>query len=314
MRPFPLSPTSSISSPSWQMLTTTGESATQAIYTNEWAPFRSNLGATSALADIDFFCGLWLPGRLSVEVLAEPVLLSLRPVHRRHELLQRRPDHPAPSHEPWLAGRYQLHLLALHRLRLRRRTLARSSRTASTYGKQQHHQYLESRSQSRRLGLRHHPSVDRRLGLSASIRQRREVPERYATALSNAFIGGWQLSGIIRATSGLPFSVIDPGWTTDWQQSGDGSRHRQVSKRAVTSTRTAIHSSSTTQMRSTRASAQADPIRLSYPGENGQRNNFRGDGIFDLDSGLYQSLGSRRLWQAEVRMGGLQRHQHSALR
>src|SRR5258705_4376389 len=27
-------------------------------------------------------------------------------------------------------------------------------------------------------------------------------------------------------------------------------------------------------------------IRFSYPGENGQRNNFRGEGIFDLDSGL----------------------------
>ncbi len=33
-----------------------GESATQAIYTNEWAPYRSQYGATSALADIDFFC------------------------------------------------------------------------------------------------------------------------------------------------------------------------------------------------------------------------------------------------------------------
>ncbi len=28
------------------------------------------------------------------------------------------------------------------------------------------------------------------------------------------------------------------------------------------------------------------PIRLPYPGEAGQRNNFRGDGYFDLDSGL----------------------------
>ncbi|HTD97286.1 MAG TPA: TonB-dependent receptor, partial [Edaphobacter sp.] len=32
-----------------------GESATQAIYRNEWAPFRGDLGATTALADIDFF-------------------------------------------------------------------------------------------------------------------------------------------------------------------------------------------------------------------------------------------------------------------
>jgi hypothetical protein len=28
------------------------------------------------------------------------------------------------------------------------------------------------------------------------------------------------------------------------------------------------------------------PIRLPYPGEAGERNNFRGDGYFDLDSGL----------------------------
>jgi hypothetical protein len=33
------------------------------------------------------------------------------------------------------------------------------------------------------------------------------------------------------------------------------------------------------------------PIRLSYPAENGQRNNFRGDGIFDLDSGLTEAWG-----------------------
>jgi hypothetical protein len=33
------------------------------------------------------------------------------------------------------------------------------------------------------------------------------------------------------------------------------------------------------------------PVRLSYPGENGQRNNFRADGIFDMDSGLAKVWG-----------------------
>ena len=28
------------------------------------------------------------------------------------------------------------------------------------------------------------------------------------------------------------------------------------------------------------------PIRLAYPGEAGQRNKYRGDGYFDIDSGL----------------------------
>ena len=35
--------------------------------------------------------------------------------------------------------------------------------------------------------------------------------------LVDAFIGGWQLSGIARASSGLPFSLFEPGWSTDWQ-------------------------------------------------------------------------------------------------
>ena len=33
-----------------------GESATQAIYNNEWAPYRYDYGETTALADLDFYC------------------------------------------------------------------------------------------------------------------------------------------------------------------------------------------------------------------------------------------------------------------
>ena len=38
-----------------------GESATQAIYTNEWAPFRAQYGATTSLSDIDFYCDYGCP-------------------------------------------------------------------------------------------------------------------------------------------------------------------------------------------------------------------------------------------------------------
>ncbi len=37
------------------------------------------------------------------------------------------------------------------------------------------------------------------------------------------------------------------------------------------------------------ASLLVAPIRLPYPGEAGQRNNFRGDGYFDVDTGLNKS-------------------------
>ena len=54
-----------------------GESATQAIYSDEWAPYRYSYGATTALADIDFYCCLRMPRWLAVALLAEPVLFAL---------------------------------------------------------------------------------------------------------------------------------------------------------------------------------------------------------------------------------------------
>jgi hypothetical protein len=104
----------------------------------------------------------------------------------------------------------------------------------------------------------------------------------------NAFVGGWQLSGILRATSGLPFNVADPGWTTNWQQSGSGVVTGNVK------TRLHFDQNGSPQFFDNPGAINSGistggPIRLSYPGENGQRNNFRGEGIFDLDSGLHKA-------------------------
>jgi hypothetical protein len=41
--------------------------------------------------------------------------------------------------------------------------------------------------------------------------------------------------------------------------------------------------------------ASGSPVRLPYPGEAGQRNNFRGDGYFSLDSGLNKTWRLREL-------------------
>src|SRR5262249_11407914 len=35
--------------------------------------------------------------------------------------------------------------------------------------------------------------------------------------LGNAIWGGWQWAGLGRWSGGLPFSVIEPGWTTNWE-------------------------------------------------------------------------------------------------
>jgi hypothetical protein len=39
-----------------------------------------------------------------------------------------------------------------------------------------------------------------------------------------AAIGGWQWSGLTRWTSGLPFSVLEPGWSTNWHIQSYGVR------------------------------------------------------------------------------------------
>jgi hypothetical protein len=49
--------------------------------------------------------------------------------------------------------------------------------------------------------------------------------------------------------------------------------------------------------------AAGTPLRLPYPGEAGQRNKYRGDGYFDVDSGLskawklHESMGLKFAWE-----------------
>jgi hypothetical protein len=95
-------------------------------------------------------------------------------------------------------------------------------------------------------------------------------------------IGNWQLSGVARWSSPLPFSVISgSGWGTDWAEQSNMVQTGPV--------RTHTHIEGGT------AQAFADPaatlanLRNPYPGEAGQRNNFRGDGYLGADSGLSKS-------------------------
>ena len=48
--------------------------------------------------------------------------------------------------------------------------------------------------------------------------------------LANAFVGGWQMSGIFRWKSGLPmFSPYDDArWATDWNAQSSGVRERPI--------------------------------------------------------------------------------------
>jgi hypothetical protein len=104
---------------------------------------------------------------------------------------------------------------------------------------------------------------------------------RNAGTVPNAIIGGWQLTGLLRWTSGFPFSV-DNGqfWATNWDEQGSGLMIRKpktgVFKNPVTGT----------------VSVFADPAAAlndfvhPFPGQSGSRNALRGDGYAGLDMSL----------------------------
>jgi hypothetical protein len=107
-----------------------------------------------------------------------------------------------------------------------------------------------------------------------------------ANGLLDAFIGGWSLAGSLHWSSALPFSLYDPGWDTNWElssysvQTGPMKIKRHV---AADSQEGFIVDGDNISLNGTYV---GKPMRLSYPGEAGMRNHFRGDGYFDLDSGL----------------------------
>ncbi len=109
-----------------------------------------------------------------------------------------------------------------------------------------------------------------------------------ANSFVNAIVGGWQFSGIFRASSGLPWSVFEPGWTTDWQIESYGV---VTDPSIVSHTKKHYDSNMNPTYFANPAEINNDvytgsKIRIPYPGEAGERNRFRGDGVLDLDSGV----------------------------
>jgi len=103
-------------------------------------------------------------------------------------------------------------------------------------------------------------------------------------------IGGWQLSGLGRWTSGLPFSVIDDtGFTnnflfeTNMVQTGPiktGVFNNSNGVADVFADPAAVAGGIFTNQ---------TPLRFPFPGEAGSRNNFRGPGYFGIDASLTKS-------------------------
>jgi hypothetical protein len=107
--------------------------------------------------------------------------------------------------------------------------------------------------------------------------------------LVNALIGGWQLSGLTRWTSGLPFTVMaGNGWEVDWSQESAMVKTGYVKMHKHQQANGAPQVFADPQA-VLAGIPDGPPLRNPLPGEAGTRNGFRGDGYFGVDSGLAKS-------------------------
>jgi hypothetical protein len=106
-----------------------------------------------------------------------------------------------------------------------------------------------------------------------------------SNAFLNSLVGGWQLSGLIRITSGFPVNV-DNGYSnypTNFEQEGNANlvAKVQTGAYAVTSGPDAGNISIFKN-----GPAAISSFDYAYPGQAGGRNQIRGDGYFGIDMGL----------------------------
>ncbi len=263
----------------------TGKSATQNIYSAEWAPYRYTYGATTSLADIDFFCAYGCPSGYQSQFWQQQFssLYALSTIgmsyYNAAQITLRHPmSHGLQADISYTFSKsIDFGSDAERTSEFSNGVAPAASEIINTWKP-----YLNRAVSD--FDTRHLLTVDYVYQLPVGRGQRLLGGANRAV---DAVLGGWQLSGILRATSGLPFSLFEPGYTTDWQISGFG----VVTNKAGARLHRHFNSSGNPQFFANQAAVNnvqsaTAPVRLPYPGEAGERNNFRGDGYFDLDSGL----------------------------
>jgi hypothetical protein len=98
----------------------------------------------------------------------------------------------------------------------------------------------------------------------------------------DAIIGGWQLSGLARWTTGFPVSILNgSAWPTNWQFAPNAT---QIGP-AVTRT-TKNPDGSVNIFPDPLGPTGLGAFSTTFPGESGTRNPIRGDGFAGLDASL----------------------------
>jgi hypothetical protein len=114
--------------------------------------------------------------------------------------------------------------------------------------------------------------------------------QRFGSSMNrvlDAIIGGWQISGTYRQTSGLPFSVGNgQRWPTNWEVSDIATPNGTPLPAVVSTGNSTVGGPNLWQ----NPSAALATFQETMPGQSGSRNTMRGAGFFNIDSGLYKSF------------------------
>ena len=274
-----------------------GQSATQFIYTHEWTQYRYTTGETTALADIDFFClygcptdaqgnprSLFWQNQFATLYAWSTIGMSY---YNAGQLILRHPS----SHG------LQFDLGYTYSKSIDMGSDAERASEASTNGS--FSDILNSWNPALNRGnsdfdTRHLVTLDWVYQLPFG---RGKAFAGSSSRVLDAFIGGWQWSGLTRWTSGLPFSLLEPGWSTNWHIQSFGVRTGQVKVHKHLDQNGEPQVFEDVSAINNGIIGEGNPIRLPYPGEAGQRNNFRGDGYVGIDSGLSKSWA---LWENQT--------------
>ncbi len=134
-----------------------------------------------------------------------------------------------------------------------------------------------------------------------------------SNAVADALIGGWQWAGLARWTSGLPFTLESPAFPTNYNNPGMAIQTAPFKpKKSIVGGVPRLIDTATATSINNGIYFGGPLIRLPYAGEAGQRNNYRGDGYMDIGSSLTKSWNLAERAKLKIRRRGLQHYELGA--
>jgi Carboxypeptidase regulatory-like domain/TonB dependent receptor len=276
--------------PTWKNTDYAGESATQAIFNNAWSPTRYYGGETLALAILDAFPVVYGYGSATQSTFWEDQFSSLYALdtigNSSYNALQFTLRHPA-SHGLTVDFGYTFS----KSLDLGSETERGDVFTNADDG------YVD-------FGIQNtwNPKLNKAVSdfdthslfttdwIYALPVGRGKAVLGDTNRITDAFLGGWQFAGLARVTSGLPFSLLSQGYPTNYENPGWGIATQPIiMKKTFVGGVPYVMDQATVANINSGVFTGTGPIRYPYAGEAGERNYFRGDGYFDIDSSLTKS-------------------------